>query len=41
MLTHYGHSGRDLEALVRKTMAEYQVLPTQAYERLTWNPIHA
>ena len=41
MLTHYGHSGRDLEALVRKTMAEYQVLPTQAYERLTENPIHS
>ena len=27
--------GGDLEALIRKTMAEHQVLPTQVYERLT------
>lgn len=41
MLTRYGHSGRDLEALVRRTMAEHQVLPTQVYERITANPIHS
>lgn len=38
-LTHYGHTGRDLKALVRKTMAEHQVLPTQVFERLTAEPI--
>ena len=30
-----------LEALIHKTMAEQQVLPTQAYERLTDRPIHS
>lgn len=41
VLTHYGHTGRDLETLVRKTMAETQVLPTQIFERLTAEPIRA
>ncbi len=41
LLTHYGHTGRDLETLVRKTMAENQVLPTQIFERLTAEPIRA
>jgi hypothetical protein len=41
LLTHYGHTGRDLEALVRKTMAEQQVLPTQVYERLTDRAVHS
>jgi hypothetical protein len=41
LLTHYGHTGRDLEALVRKTMAEHQVLPTQVFERLTAEPIRS
>ncbi len=41
LLTRYGHTGRDLEALVRKTMAEHQVLPTQVYERLTAAPIRS
>ena len=41
LLTHHGHTGQDLEALVRKTMAEHQVLPTQIYERLTGTPIHS
>lgn len=41
LLTRHGHSGRDLEALVRRTMAEHQVLPTQVYERLTADPIHS
>jgi hypothetical protein len=41
LLTHYGHTGRDLEALARKTMAEHQVLPSQVYERLTEAPIHS
>src|SRR5271154_3118030 len=41
LLSHYGHTGRDLEALVRKTMAEQQVLPTQVYERLTDRPVHS
>lgn len=40
-LTRHGHSGRDLEALVRRTMAEHQVLPTQVHERITANPIHS
>jgi Helicase C-terminal domain/DEAD/DEAH box helicase len=39
LLTHYGHTGQDLDALVRKTMAEHQVLPTQVLERLTGSPI--
>ncbi len=39
LLTHHGHSGQDLDALVRKTMAEHQVLPTQVFERLTAAPI--
>jgi hypothetical protein len=41
LLTHYGHTGRDLEALVRKTMAEQQVLPTQVYERFTDRAVHS
>lgn len=41
LLSRHGHTGRDLEALVRKTMAEHQVLPTQVYERLTGAPIRA
>jgi hypothetical protein len=41
LLTHHGHTGEDLEALVRKTMAEHQVLPTQVFERLTAEPIKA
>jgi hypothetical protein len=41
LLTQYGHTGRDLQALVRKTMAEHQVLPTQVFERLTGEPIHS
>lgn len=41
LLTRHGHTGRDLEALVRKTMAEHQVLATQIYERLTEAPIHS
>lgn len=39
LLTHHGHSGQDLDALVRKTMAEHQILPTQVFERLTAAPI--
>jgi hypothetical protein len=41
LLTHYGHTGRDLEALVRKMMAEHQVLPTQVFERLTGAPVRS
>lgn len=41
LLTHHGHTGQDLEALVRKTMAEHQVLPTQIFERLTAAPINS
>jgi hypothetical protein len=41
LLARYGHTGHDLEALVRKTMAEHQVLPTQVFERLTAEPIHS
>jgi hypothetical protein len=41
MLTHHGHTGQDLESLVRRTMAEHQVLPTQVFERLTALPIGA
>lgn len=41
LLTHYGHTGRDLEALVRKIMAEHQVLPTQVFERVTTEPIRS
>ena len=41
LLTHHGNTAKDLEALVRRTMAEHQVLPTQAYERLTGIPIHS
>lgn len=41
LMTRKGHTGRDLEALVRKVMAEHQVLPTQVYERLTAQPVHS
>lgn len=37
--THRGHTGRDLDTLVRKTMTKHQVLPTQVFERLTSIPI--
>lgn len=39
LLTHRGHTGQDLEALVRKTMAKHRILPTQVFERLTSSPI--
>ena len=39
LLTSHGHTGRDLEALVRKTLAEGNALPTQAFERLTAAPV--
>lgn len=41
LLTHFGHTGPDLEMLVRRTMAEHQVLPTQIFERLTAGPIRS
>ena len=37
--TQTGHTGSDLEALVRRTLAEHQVLPTQILERLTASPL--
>jgi len=39
--TRAGHTGDDLEALVRRTMAEHQVLPTQVLERLTASPLNS
>lgn len=39
--THAGHTGDDLTALVRRTMAEHRVLPTQILERLTASPLKA
>ncbi len=39
LLTSHGHTGQDLETLIRKTMAEHEVLPTQVFERLTAAPI--
>ena len=41
LLTHKGHTGFDLDALVRRTMAEHQVLPTQVFERLTAEPVRS
>jgi hypothetical protein len=41
LLSRHGYTGKDLEALVRRTMAEHQVLPTQVFERLTETPIRA
>ncbi len=39
MLRRTGHTGRDLENLIRTLMASYQLLPTQVFERLTTDPI--
>lgn len=39
LLQHHGHAGPDLESLVRRTLAEHGVLPTQVYERLTAAPV--
>jgi hypothetical protein len=39
MIRRAGHSGHDLDHLIRTLMASYQVLPTQVFERLTVDPI--
>ena len=36
---HQGHSGPDLDVLVRRVLADWQVLPSQVRERLTSDPI--
>ena len=41
LMTYHGHTGQDLEALVRMTMDKHGVLPTQILERLTSAPIRS
>ncbi|HEX2917392.1 MAG TPA: hypothetical protein VHN81_02680, partial [Edaphobacter sp.] len=39
LVRYRGHSGADLENLVRRVFAEYRTLPTQVRERLTTDPV--
>jgi hypothetical protein len=39
LVRYRGHTGADLENLVRRVFAEYRTLPTQVRERLTADPV--